>query len=130
MEVIKKKRKVEGAVGKSGINYDFQYTGWSSDESEDAQVYSPRNLLEKEAKRARKSFRHRRIEWAALYPEVESFQDGGIYLMDLLPLLIGKMGNQMIEEDKGETTSNYELILLMANVSKFHIGCLNAGSHN
>ena len=46
VEVAKNKRKVEGAVGKSGINCDFQHTGWSSEKSEDAQVYSPRNILE------------------------------------------------------------------------------------
>ena len=50
--------------------------------------------------------------------------------MDLLSLLIGKVGNQIIEEDKGETTSNYGLILLMVNASKFQIGCLNAAIHN
>ena len=38
-EVTKKKSKAEGEVEKSGINYDFQHTGWSSDKSEDAQVY-------------------------------------------------------------------------------------------
>ena len=36
----------------------------------------------------------------------------------------------MIEEDKGESTSNYGLIPLMANASKFQIVCLNAESHN
>ena len=39
VEVINKKRKVEGSMGKSGINYDFQHTGWSSDNSEEAQLY-------------------------------------------------------------------------------------------
>ena len=43
----------------------------------------------------------------ALYPEVEYFQDGDIDLIDLLPPLIGKVYYQMIDEDKGETTSNY-----------------------
>ena len=39
VEVTNKKRKVEGSMGKSGINYDFQHTGWSSDNSEEAQLY-------------------------------------------------------------------------------------------
>ena len=65
-----------------------------------------------------------------IYPEVEYFQDGDIDLMDLLPLSIGKVYNQTIKEDKGETTPNYGLIPLMANTSKFQIGCLNVESHN
>ena len=48
-----------------------------------------------------------------LYPEVEYFQDGDIDLIDLLPLLIGKVYNEIGEEDKGETTSNFGLIPLM-----------------
>ena len=66
----------------------------------------------------------------ALYPEVESFQDGDIDLMDLLPLLIGKMYNHIDEEDKGETTSIFFLIPLMENAYKFYIVCLNAEIHN
>ena len=93
-------------------------------------MYSPRKILEEEAKRVHKNFRHRRVEWAALYPEVEYFQDGEIDMMDLLTLPIGKVYNQMIEEDKGETISNYGLIPLMTNASKFQIGCLNSESHN
>ena len=53
--------KVYGEVGKNGMNYDFQHTGWSSDESEDAQVDSSRQLLEEEAKQVHTSFRHRHI---------------------------------------------------------------------
>ena len=61
VEVTKKKMKVYGEVGKNGMNYDFQHTGWSSDESEDAQVDSSRQLLEEEAKQVHTSFRHRHI---------------------------------------------------------------------
>ena len=91
-------------MGKCGINYDFQHTGWSSDELEDAQVYSTRQLLEEEAKQVHKSIRHRYVDWAVLYPEVEYFHGGDIDIMDLLPLSIGNVYNQIIEEDKGETT--------------------------
>ena len=101
VEVTKKKINVEGEVVKSGINKYFKHTGWSSDESEDSQVYSPSQILEEEVKRVHKSFRHRRIDWEALYPEVGYFQDGDIDMMDLLSLSIGKVYNQMIEEDKG-----------------------------
>ena len=71
-----------------------------------------------------------RVDWVALYPEVESFQDGEIDLMDLGPISIGKVYNWIIEEDKKETTSNYDMIHLMENESKVNIGCLNAESHN
>ena len=47
-----------------------------------------------------------------------------------LPLLIVKMYNQTIEENTGETTSNYGLIPLMTSTYKFQIGCLNAESNN
>ena len=129
-EVPKIKRKVEGAVGDFFIKYNFQHTGWSSDELEDAQVHAPRQLLEEESMRVHKSFRNVRNDWAVLYPEVESFHDGDIDLMYLLPILIGKVYNQMIEEDKGETTSNYVFIPLKENTYKFQIGCLNAEIHN
>ena len=39
VEVTMKKRKVERSMGKSGINYDFQHSGWSSDDSEESQLY-------------------------------------------------------------------------------------------
>ena len=65
-----------------------------------------------------------------LYPEDESFQDDNIDLMYLLSLHIRKVYNHRIVKDKRETTSNYGLISLMANASKFHIVCLNADSHN
>ena len=61
-------------------------------------------ILEEEAMQVHKRFRHRHVGWAAIYPEVEYFQDGEIDLMDLIPLHIGKVYNQMIDEDKGETT--------------------------
>ena len=61
-------------------------------------MYSPIQILEEESKRVHKIFRHRRVDWAALYPEVEYFQDGDIDFMDLLSLLIGKLYNQIIEE--------------------------------
>ena len=64
-----------------GISYNFQHTGWSSDESEDLQVYSPRQLLEEETKQVHKRFKHKRVDWAALYPKVEYFQDGDIDLV-------------------------------------------------
>ena len=48
-----------------------------------------------------------------LYPEVEYFQDGDIDMIDLLPLLIVKLYNEIVEEDKGETISNFGLIPLM-----------------
>ena len=130
VEVTKKKRKLEGAVGKSVINYNFKHTGWYSDKSEYAQVYSPMKILEEESKRVHNSFIHMRVDWVALYPEVESFQDGEIDLMDLGPISIGKVYNWIIEEDKKETTSNYDMIHLMENESKVNIGCLNAESHN
>ena len=66
----------------------------------------------------------------AIYQEFEYFQDGDIDLMDLLPLSIEKVYNKMIKEDKGETTSNYGLIPLMVNASKFQIVCLNVENHN
>ena len=69
-------------------------------------------------------------DWTVIYPKVESFHDGDIDLMYLLPILIGKVYNQMIEEDKGETTSNYVFIPLKENTYKFQIGCLNAEIHN
>ena len=50
VEVTKNKRKVEGEVRKSGIKYNFQHTGWYSDESEDAQVYLPRHIIKEESK--------------------------------------------------------------------------------
>ena len=66
----------------------------------------------------------------ALYLEVESFQDGDIYLMELLTLSIRKVYNQTIEEDRWEITSNYALIPLILNALKFKIVCLNTESHN
>ena len=98
VEVTKKKRKVKGEVGKSGINYNFQHTGWYYEKSEDDQVYSPIQILEEESKRVHKIFRHRRVDWAALYPEVEYFQDGDIDMMELIPLLIVNVCNKMIGE--------------------------------
>ena len=50
--------------------------------------------------------------------------------MDFLPLPIGKAYCHIIKEDKGETTSNYGVIPLMENGSKFQIGFQNAESHN
>ena len=47
MEVTKKKSKAEGAADKSGINYDFHHSGWSFDDSEDAQLYLPRHILKR-----------------------------------------------------------------------------------
>ena len=46
VEVTRKERKVELVVGKSGIDYNFQHTGWYSDKSEYDKVYSPRQILE------------------------------------------------------------------------------------
>ena len=103
VEFTKKKMEVEGAVGKIGINYDFQHTWWSSDKSEDAQVQSPSHLLEEESTWVHKRFRHRRVDWAVLYPRVEYFQGGDIDLMDFLPLSVWNVCNQMVEEDKVET---------------------------
>ena len=47
-----------------------------------------------------------------------------------MPHSIGKVYSQMIEEYKGETKSNYGFIPLIANTSKFNIGCLNTESNN
>ena len=85
------KGKYRGAVDKSSINYDFHHTGWSSDESEDSQVYSPRQFLEEESKRVHKSFRHKRVDWEAIYPEVEPFQVVNIDTMNLLTLSIERV---------------------------------------
>ena len=76
-------------------------------------MYSPRQIIEEEAERVHKIFRNRPVDWVLLYSEVEYFQDGDIDLIDLLPLLIGKVYNEIGEEDKGETTSNFGLIPLM-----------------
>ena len=65
-----------------------------------------------------------------LYPEIEYFQGGVIDMMELLLLSIRKLYNQMIEEEKWETTSNYALIPIMEKVSKFHTWCLNADINN
>ena len=74
MEVTKKKSKLEVEVGKSVVSYNFYHTGWSSNESEDSQVYSPRQLLEEESKKVHRIFRNRRVDWEALYLEVEFFR--------------------------------------------------------
>ena len=57
MGVPNNKRKAKEAVGKSGINYNFQHSRRSSENSEDAQVYSPRQLLEEESKKVHRIFR-------------------------------------------------------------------------
>ena len=93
-------------------------------------MYSTRQIIEEEAEQVHKIFRNRPVDWVLLYSEVEYFQDGDIDLMELLPLLIGKLYNQMVKKDKGETTSNFDWVPLMANASKFQIVCLNAEIRN
>ena len=85
-------------VGRSGIDYNTAINCWSSDDDEEVEK-SPEQLLEDESRRVHKKFMEKKVDWAALFPDIGFSSDDHMDIMELLPLNIGKVYSEMDAED-------------------------------